>query len=223
MEPAADDGRRLPRDERVSEILRLADHRAEAISRAVEELGAGQLVVAPTDTVYGLLADALNPLATALLFEVKRRRRSLPLAVLASSAEQAWGLAAEVPPGAARLAKVFWPGPLTIVLARAPAVGMSLGDDTATVALRVPDHEDLRELIRAAGPVAATSANISGSPTPRTVEEIAAILGDRVAILLDGGPSRSDLPSTIVDLTGTAARVIREGVIPAPRIEAALA
>lgn len=205
----------------MSELCSLLDDRAGTIRKAVAALRAGRLVVAPTDTIYGLLADAFNPFATSLVFDVKRRPRSLSLPVLVSGAAQAWALAASVPSAAARLAEAFWPGALTLVLKRSETIEADLGDDTETIAVRVPDHGDLLAIIRRVGPLAGTSANITGLPTPREVGQIAAALGTRVAVLLDGGPSKMTQPSTIVDVTSGVPRVTREGAISGVDIAAA--
>jgi tRNA threonylcarbamoyl adenosine modification protein (Sua5/YciO/YrdC/YwlC family) len=194
------------------DIVSLKSDRQEAIARAVLELSSGRLVVAPTDTIYGLLGDAFNAYATTMAFEAKARPRSLPLPVLVCTPRQAWALCSKVPPEAGALAKRFWPGALTLVLPAAD-LGWDLGDATGSVALRIPGHDDLLEIIRAVGPLAGTSANITGEPTPRTARGVAKVFGSKVSLYLDGGTSRADRPSTIVDLTGDELRVTREGAI----------
>lgn len=203
-------------------IVSLAADREAALTEAAKELDAGGAVVFPTDTVYGVGADAFNPEATARIFAAKRRERSLPLPVLVARPRQAWALCSEVPRTAQALVAAFWPGPLTLILPEAEGLSWDLGETKGGVAVRMPAHDDLLELIMMIGPVAATSANVSGRPTPRTVEDIAADLGDSVSLYLDGGPSAGDVPSTIVDLTRRRPKVVRDGAIPRSRIDEAL-
>lgn len=203
----------------MTEILSLEQDRESALARAAEALRGGRLVVLPTDTVYGIVADAFNVFATTMVFDAKTRPRTLALPVLVRTPAQAWGLCASVPASAVELAELLWPGPLTLVLPQAGGLAWDLGDDAGRVAVRVPDHADLLELISRVGPLAGTSANLSGRPTPRRVDEIAALLGERVDLYLDGGPAGSDIPSTIVDLTGEMPKIVREGAIPASKID----
>lgn len=195
-----------------ADIVSLKSNRQEAIARAVLELSSGRLVVAPTDTIYGLLGDAFNAYATTMAFEAKARPRSLPLPVLVCTPRQAWALCSTVPPEADALAKRFWPGALTLVLPAAD-LGWDLGDATGSVALRIPAHEVLLEIIRAVGPLAGTSANITGQATPRTARGVAKVFGPKVSLYLDGGTSKAERPSTIVDCTGDSPRVVREGAV----------
>lgn len=203
--------------------LSLKRSRKRALKKAVEELEGGRLVVFPTDTVYGLGAAAFNPFATAMIFQVKGRPRSLPLPVLVSSADQAWALASRVPPAAVALAEAFWPGALTIVVPESDALHWDLGETKGAVGVRVPAHPDALELLRMVGPVAATSANPSGKPTPRSVREIAEELGWAVGLYLDAGPAKGEIPSTVVDVIGRRPRIIREGAVPAEKIKEVLA
>ncbi|MHB8512377.1 MAG: L-threonylcarbamoyladenylate synthase [Actinomycetota bacterium] len=193
-------------------IISLKKKRDEALFRASEALRMGDLVVAPTDTIYGLLADAFKPWAIASVFEIKQRPRSLPLPILVSRPKQAWALCGGVPDEALKLAEAFWPGPLTIVLPENPELDWDLGDRTGTIALRMPDHKDLIELIANVGPVAGTSANPSGQPTPKTVKDIEKVFGDKIKVYLDDGPSKRETGSTIVDLTD-GMKILREGPI----------
>lgn len=202
----------------VSEIVSLSENRDEALARARGVLRAGELVVMPTDTVYGVGADAFNHDATRRIFVVKMRPRSLPLPVLVSRPRQAWALAAEVPDAAAELAGAFWPGALTMIL-RDAGLDWDLGDATGSVAMRMPGHDDLLALLEMVGPMAVTSANLSGEPTPRTAEGVKERLGDTVGLYLDGGPSPGDAGSTIVDLTGPEPVLVREGPITAQEVE----
>ena len=199
--------------------MSLSEDRDLAIARAIGALRAGELIVFPTDTVYGIAADAFDVNATARIFEAKKRPRSLPLPVLVSRPRQAWALCAVVPPGAAELAAAFWPGALTMIMQQTADLTWDLGDGGGSVGLRMPAHDDLIALLETTGPLAATSANITGEPTPRTVMEVRARLGESVGLYLDGGPSPSDTGSTIVDLRGATPLVVREGPIPFEEIE----
>jgi L-threonylcarbamoyladenylate synthase len=191
--------------------------------RAVAALEAGEPIVLPTDTVYGVAVDPTRPGATERLFAVKERPAEAALPVLAADVEQALALAApDLPAAALRLAERFWPGGLTLVVRRHPDVTYDLGGrDDRTIGLRVPDHDVPRRLAAAVGPLAATSANLHGQPTPVTAEGVAAELGDRVALVLDGGPCEG-APSTVVSCTAEGVHVLREGRIPRREIEAAL-
>jgi len=182
-------------------------------------VGHGGLVVLPTDTVYGLGCDPFNASAVSALFIAKGRGRDLPLPVLVHDWRQAIGLVEEVTEQAKLLIAEFWPGPLTIVLRESPGIGWDLGDSRGTVAVRMPRHEFALALIERTGPLAVTSANRSGVPTPSNIVEIVEQLGGHVDVFFDNGPSSGGAPSTIVDLSGKQARVLREGAIPASEIE----
>jgi tRNA threonylcarbamoyl adenosine modification protein (Sua5/YciO/YrdC/YwlC family) len=207
----------------LSRVLSLAADRAAAIAAATGALRAGELVVVPTDTVYGIAADAFAAPATRRIFEIKGRPRSLPLPVLVSRPRQAWALAASVPPGAEALVAAYWPGPLTIVLPQGDNLEWDLGDGNGTIALRMPNHPALLELLERVGPLAATSANMTGQPTPSDVGGIRAHFADAVSVYVDGGPAALDRGSTIVDLTGPAPVIVREGPISVGEVERVLA
>jgi L-threonylcarbamoyladenylate synthase len=179
----------------------------------------GGLVVLPTDTVYGLGCDPFNASAVNALFTAKARGRDLPLPVLVHSWRQAIGLVEDITEQAKLLIAEFWPGPLTIVLRESPGIGWDLGYSRGMVAVRMPKHEFALALIERTGPLAVTSANRSGVPTPTTAEEIAEQLGGHVDMLFDTGPSSGGPASTIVDLSGNGVRVLREGAIPQSEIE----
>jgi L-threonylcarbamoyladenylate synthase len=182
------------------------------LDAAVAALRAGEIVVVPTDTVYGIAVDPSRPGATDRLFAVKARPTDVPLPILAADADQAFSLAADVSPVARRLAEACWPGGLTIVLPRRAGLDFDLGGaDDATIGVRVPDHEVPRALARAVGPLATTSANLHGRPTPETAAGVAAELAG-VAVVLDGGRC-AGAPSTVVVCTGDDWRVVREGRI----------
>lgn len=195
-------------------VLAVAD--PSVADRVAEVLRAGGLVVLPTETVYGLAALPSVPGATDDLFERKGRAGDVPVAVLCADADQALALAdasdARVAGLAAELADAHWPGPLTMVLPRRADLGWALGEPASTIGLRCPDHDLLREVARRVGPIAATSANRHGEPTPPTAVEAAAQLLGPVDLVVDGGELRG-LPSTVVDLTGDELRILRRGAV----------
>lgn len=181
---------------------------ADAVDAARRAVEAGDCIVLPTDTVYGIGADAFSPEAVQGLLDAKDRGRDMPPPVLVGDASLIRALATDVPDQARELVEVHWPGPLTIVCRIQPSLRMDLGDTDGTIALRVPDHELAREILRRTGPLAVSSANLSGRPAALTCDEAVDQLGDRVGVYLDGGPlgtehdgARSALPSTIVDFT----------------------
>jgi L-threonylcarbamoyladenylate synthase len=193
------------------------------LEKAVRCLQDGGLVAFPTDTLYGLAAVASRERAVERLFEVKERPRDRPLPVLVASAADANSVAAEVPLAARRLMEAFWPGGLTLVLRRHPgfrSLALAGGD---TVAVRVPAHPVALELLRRVGePLTGTSANLSGRPGPRIAEEVRHQLGERVDLIVDGGPCPGGVESTVVDCTVDPPRVLREGAVPAERVAAVL-
>jgi L-threonylcarbamoyladenylate synthase len=195
-----------------------------AITAAADALRRGLVVALPTDTVYGIGALPSVPGATDRLFALKGRSTDVPLAVLCADAGQALGLAdeAEVGEDVHRIAGRLWPGPLTLVLPRRPGLGYQLGEPAATVGVRCPDHDLVRALAREVGPIATTSANRHGEPTPPTAAEVAALFGegDGVAVVLDGGRCAAP-PSTVVDATGPSWRVLRQGELPLTTVEEA--
>ena len=190
-------------------IFSLATQLAEGVAAAAEAIRRGECVVLPTDTVYGVGADAYSPEAVQHLLDAKQRGRDMPPPVLLADVESLETVAKTVPPVAWALAGAFWPGPLTLVLKAAGQVLVQCG----TVAVRVPAHEEARALLRATGLLAVSSANVSGERPATTVQEAQAMLGDSVAVYLDGGPTPGETPSTIVDLSVTPGRVLREGVL----------
>ena len=190
------------------------DDRGEAVRAAAGALRSGDLVVVPTDTVYGVAADAFDREGTAKVFRAKHRSRAFPLPVLVRSPKQVLGLVTRVPEPAGLLMAAYWPGPLTIVVASDPNLTWDLGDDEGTVALRMPMDDVTLEIIREVGPLAVTSANRSGRPPARTADEARQSLGESVAVYVDGGPRTDAAPSTIVDLTRAEPHVLREGTVP---------
>jgi L-threonylcarbamoyladenylate synthase len=193
----------------------LATGDARSIVEAAELLRSGGLVAFPTETVYGLGADATNDIAVASIFAVKRRPRFNPLIVHVSGIEAAERLVC-LDSRARHLARRFWPGPLTMVLPRREDSGLSLlvSAGLDTVAVRTPDHPVARALLNACGrPVAAPSANVSGRISPTTAAHVATELGEQVALILDGGPCRVGVESTVLDLSGTPPILLRPGGI----------
>ena len=192
-------------------VLDAADPAARrAAAAAVEQ---GRLIVVPTDTVYGIAARLDRPAGLAAVFEAKARPSGLALPVLVSGLDQARALAL-LDERAEALAGAFWPGALTIVLARSPSLTATIGGDGTSVGLRVPRHPALALLLAETGPLATSSANPSGRPTPEAIREIQATFGDAVTVYLDGGPAHAGPPSTVVRLTGPEPVLLREGGVP---------
>lgn len=195
-------------------ILAVDDDRDAALARAAEALRGGRLVVLPTDTVYAVAADAFNTTGTRRVFGAKRRSRRYPLPVLVRSPKQLLGLCPDVPGTADRLMAAYWPGPLTIIVPADPGLEWDLGDDRGALAVRMPLDDLVLDLIREVGPLAATSANLSGQAPASTASGAQQQLGDRVEVYLDDGPRGGAQPSTIVDLTRSEPAVLREGPLP---------
>ncbi|HEY0508283.1 MAG TPA: L-threonylcarbamoyladenylate synthase [Blastococcus sp.] len=187
--------------------------RAEGLEAAAAAIARGELVLLPTDTVYGVAADAFMPAAVTGLLAAKNRGRTMPVPVLIGEASTLAGLVVNLPPVAHELARAFWPGGLTLVLEHAPSLAWDLGDAEGTVAVRLPDDDLARELLRRTGPLAVSSANRSGRPAATSAEEAVGQLGAQAAVVLDGGPRTGSGASTIVDCTGTVPRVLRVGAV----------
>lgn len=185
--------------------------RADGLREAADALRHGQLVVLPTDTVYGLAADAFTPSAVDALLAAKRRGRELPVPVLVDSRRMLEGIVASMPAAGVELADAFWPGALTLVVRHAAALAWDLGESRGTVAVRMPLHPVALDLIGATGPLAVSSANLSGSPPAVATSEAQEAFGDEVNVYLDSGPCPAAVPSTIVDLTADVPRVLRTG------------
>lgn len=184
-----------------------------AIDEAVNTVSRGGLLVLPTDTVYGIGADAFDAEAVAALLAAKGRGRQMPPPVLIPDVRTLDGLAIEVPDDARKLAEAFWPGGLTIILQAQPSLQWDLGETHGTVALRMPDHPAALALLRRTGPLAVSSANATGNPAALEVTDAQAQLGDAVTVYLDGGDAPGGVASTIVDATGEQLRVVRQGAI----------
>ena len=189
------------------------DEREAGIAAAAGMIRSSRLVVFPTDTVYGIGCDAFDSLAVKALLDAKGRGRNMPLSVLVGSWSTVDGLVLSVPQQARQLIEAFWPGGLSIVLPHAPSLAWDLGDTRGTVMIRMPLHPVALELLREIGPIAQSSANVSGRPPATTVDDARAQLGDSVSVYLDGGPSGEAVPSSIVDLTGDYPRLLRAGAV----------
>jgi L-threonylcarbamoyladenylate synthase len=197
------------------------------LERAAAAVRAGGLVVLPTETVYGLAADATNPSALARIFTVKGRPSNHPLIVHLADADDLGRWAPDASPVAQRLATAAWPGPLTLIVPRSPQLPPEVAGGLDTIGLRVPAHPLARELIRLAGvPLAAPSANRFGSVSPTTADHVIADLGSRLDpdrdVVVDGGPCPVGVESTIVDTTVTPAQVLRAGAVTNEQVEVLL-
>ncbi len=198
------------------------EQRESAISAASLAVQRGELLVLPTDTVYGIAADAFDPAAVKALLQAKGRGREMPPPVLVSAATTIDALAVNVPAYARMLVEKFWPGPLTLVCHQQSSLQWDLGDARGTVAIRMPDHEIAREILERTGPLAVSSANTTGSPAATDAAEAMRMLGEHVAVVVDGGTSPGGRASTIIDVTGSEARVLRLGALSVDELNAAL-
>jgi L-threonylcarbamoyladenylate synthase len=195
------------------------DLAVKAASRAVQR---GGLVVLPTDTVYGIGADAFDPDAVKALLEAKGRGRDMPPPVLISAVTTLDAIATGVPGYARALVDAFWPGPLTLVCTQQASLQWDLGDTRGTVAVRMPDHRLALDLIERTGPMAVSSANLTGHPAATDADQAEEMLGDQVAVIIDEGPSPGGLASTIVDVRGRTGKVLRTGAISLEELNDAL-
>lgn len=187
--------------------------RGAGLDEAVHALSRGALVVLPTDTVYGIAADAFDPRAVTRLLAAKGRGRQKPPPVLVGSESTLDGLATEVPDQVRDLVAAFWPGPLTIICLAHPTLAWDLGDTDGTVALRMPKDETALALLRRTGPLAVSSANLAGEPSARTAAQAVGYFGDGVAVYLDAGRAGGGVASTIVDATAERLTIVREGAL----------
>ncbi len=199
-----------------TQILSADDPRA--IPRALEILRAGGLVAFPTDTVYGLGCLAFDQAAIESIYLAKDRPPEKAIPILIADADGLDRVARDLPDLARRLASRFWPGPLTLVLPKRADLPAAVSA-TPAVGVRVPDHDAARALLRAAGPMAVTSANLSGRESPRRVSEVIAQLDGRIPLVLDGGETRGGVPSTVVDVTGAEPVILREGPVTLEQIK----
>lgn len=189
------------------------DEREAGLAAAAGTIRSSRLVVFPTDTVYGIGCDAFDAIAVKSLLDAKGRGRNTPLSVLVGSWSTVDGLVLSVPKRARDLIEAFWPGGLSIVLPHAPSLAWDLGETRGTVMIRMPLHPVALELLREIGPIAQSSANLTGHPPATDIEQARAQLGEAAAVYLDGGPVGDAVPSSIVDLTGDTPRMLREGAV----------
>lgn len=195
----------------------------EAIQLAAELLRDGQAVGIPTETVYGLAADATNPAAVAKIFAAKGRPQDNPLIVHIADMAELPGIVCEVPQGAVALAKAFWPGPLTIIMKKSDAIPLQTSAGLDTVAVRMPSHPVAQAVIRASGlPLAAPSANLSGLPSPTTAQHTFRDMNGRIPLVLDGGPCEVGVESTVITLAGDTPTLLRPGYITKEQLEEVL-
>lgn len=193
-------------------MTKLLPANAESIQVALQILREGGLVAFPTDTVYGVGALVFDGKAVESIYVAKQRPIEKAIPVLMADAADMEKVGMDIPEVAYQLAARFFPGPLTCLIPKQPTLPESVSA-TETVGVRVPDHEVARSLLRAAGPMAVTSANISGQANPSTAQEVLAQLGGRIDLILDGGKTPGGVPSTLVDCTGKDLKILREGPI----------
>ncbi|QBR91729.1 L-threonylcarbamoyladenylate synthase [Nocardioides euryhalodurans] len=198
------------------------DEREAAIAAATQAVQQGDLVVIPTDTVYGIGADAFDADAVADLLDAKGRGREMPPPVLVSAATTVDALATGLPGYARALIEEFWPGPLTLVCRQQPSLQWDLGETRGTVAIRMPDHDVALAVLERTGPLAVSSANLTGRPAALDAEAAEEMLGEEVAVIVDAGPAPGGEASTIVDVTGDQGRVLRRGALSLEDLNAVL-
>ena len=192
--------------------------RSAGVDAAVAAARAGELIVLPTDTVYGIGADAFIPAAVTTMLAAKGRGRNMPPPVLVGTARAAAALVDDLGTFGQDLIDEFWPGALTLIFRASPTLLWDLGDTKGTVALRMPLHSIALDVLKQTGPLAVSSANRTGQPAPTTVDEAQQQLGEAVSVYLDAGPCADNIPSTILDLTGTIPTLLRAGAIPVDRL-----
>ncbi|MCX6406721.1 MAG: L-threonylcarbamoyladenylate synthase [Propionibacteriales bacterium] len=187
--------------------------RRTGVDAAQAALEAGELAVLPTDTVYGLAADAFSPEAVQRLLDAKGRTRQKPPPVLVGAPTTLEALVTEVPGWLRSMTTELWPGPLTVVCRQQPSLTWDLGETHHTVAVRMPDHPVALGLLKQTGPLAVSSANLTGEPAATTIDDAERMLGETVSVYLDAGRSPGGTASTILDVTGATPRILREGPI----------
>ena len=197
--------------------------RESGLAAATTAIRSGELVVLPTDTVYGLAADAFDAAAVRRLLDAKGRGRDMPPPVLVGSVATLDALGSDVPTWARALVEHYWPGPLTIVVREQSSLQWDLGETRGTVAVRMPHDPVALELLARTGPLAVSSANTTGRPAATDADQAAEMLGESVSVVLDGGPTVDDRPSTIVDCTAARPRVLRVGAVPVDELRTVLA
>jgi L-threonylcarbamoyladenylate synthase len=211
-----------------AEILKINSENPELslVKYAADQIRAGEVLGMPTDTFYGLAADPFNLRAVDKVYDIKTRSRHKPLSLLIESVDQAEELAKGLPEGFYALARKFWPGPLTIIVKAGSRLPLKVTANTGHVALRVPNAKIPQAVVMAAAiPITATSANLSGASECTSAEQVRDQLHGRISIIVDGGISPREVPSTIVDLTAEDSgwRILREGAIPSEEISSFLA
>ena len=205
--------------------MMVVDVREDAIVGVVQAVAAlqkGELAVLPTDTVYGVAADAFSPAAVERLLAAKGRGRDMPVPVLVSAQRGLDGLAEHVTDDMRALVEAFWPGALTLIVPAAATLAWDLGETRGTVAVRMPRHPVTLEVLESTGPLAVSSANRTGEPPPVTAEQAREMLGPSVAVYLEAGPTPAAVASTIVDLTGDRPQVRRTGALSREELAAVL-
>ncbi|MEU4727160.1 MULTISPECIES: L-threonylcarbamoyladenylate synthase [unclassified Streptomyces] len=195
-----------------------ATDRKTGLREAASAVRRGELVVLPTDTLYGIGADAFSPEAVHDLLAAKGRGRGMPTPVLIGSPNTLHGLVTDFSEQAWELVDAFWPGALTLVAKHQPSLAWDLGDTHGTVAVRMPLHPVAIELLTEVGPMAVSSANLTGQPAPEDCDAAREMLGDSVSVYLDGGPTPGIQPSSIVDVTGKVPVLLREGALTAEQL-----
>ncbi|KIZ14091.1 L-threonylcarbamoyladenylate synthase [Streptomyces natalensis] len=195
-----------------------ATDRATGLREAASAVRRGELVVLPTDTVYGIGADAFSAEAVSDLLQAKGRGRGMPTPVLVGSPNTLHGLVTDFSEQAWELVDAFWPGALTLVAHHQPSLTWDLGETGGTVAVRMPLHPVAIELLTEFGPMAVSSANLTGHPSPQDCDAAQEMLGDAVSVYLDGGPTPAAVPSSIVDVTGKVPVLLRQGAISADEL-----
>ena len=198
------------------------EEREAAIDAAAMAIRQGGLIVLPTDTVYGIAADAFSPDAVQSLFAAKGRGREMPPPVLVSAATTLDALAVGIPSYARALVEEFWPGALTIVCRQQSSLQWDLGETRGTVAVRMPHDEVALAILERTGPLAVSSANLSGRPAARDADEAESMLGEHVEVIVDAGTTLGAEASTIVDCTGSEGRILRRGAISLDELNAVL-
>jgi tRNA threonylcarbamoyl adenosine modification protein (Sua5/YciO/YrdC/YwlC family) len=197
--------------------------RESGLAAATTAIRSGELVVLPTDTVYGVAADAFDAAAVRRLLDAKGRGRDMPPPVLVGSVATLDALGSDVPTWARALVEHYWPGPLTIVVREQSSLQWDLGETRGTVAVRMPHDPVALELLARTGPLAVSSANTTGRPAATDADQAAEMLGESVSVVLDGGPTVDDRPSTIGDCTAARPRVLRVGAVPVDELRTVLA
>lgn len=198
------------------------DELEAAVDAAALAIRRGELIVIPTDTVYGVAADAFDPAAVRALLKAKGRGREMPPPVLVSASATIDALAVGLPSYARTLVEKFWPGPLTLVCNQQSSLQWDLGDTRGTVAVRMPDHPVAIAILERTGPLAVSSANLTGEPAATSADAADEMLGEFVSAVVNAGPSLRKEASTIVDVTGAQGRVLRLGAVSLDELNAAL-